>query len=77
MTTGVAIYLEGFALQTLTSTDAAFTFASEPVWATLFGAWLLHESMNTNSYIGGAFILAACLISATSDTSEVENIAEE
>lgn len=72
MTTGVAIYLEGFALQVLTATDAALTFASEPVWATLFGAWLLHESMNTNSYIGGAFILGACVLSATSDSSEVE-----
>jgi len=72
MTTGVAIYLEGFALQVLTATDAALTFASEPVWATLFGAWLLHESMSTNSYVGGAFILGACILSATSDSSEVE-----
>jgi len=72
MTTGVAIYLEGFALQVLTATDAALTFASEPVWATLFGAWLLHESMNTNSYVGGALILGACILSATSDTNEGE-----
>jgi len=67
MTTGVAIYLEGYALQVLTATDAALTFASEPVWATIFGSWLLHESMNTNSYVGGALILGACILSATSD----------
>mmetsp|Transcript_23507 Transcript_23507/g.27755 ORF Transcript_23507/g.27755 Transcript_23507/m.27755 type:complete len:468 (-) Transcript_23507:425-1828(-) len=72
MTTGVAIYLEGFALQVLTATDAALTFASEPVWATLFGAWLLHESMNTNSYVGGALILGACIMSSMSDTNEGE-----
>jgi len=70
MTTVLAIYLEGFALQAVSATDAALLFASEPVWATLFGSWLLHEQLNINSYVGGAVILGACIISATSDTGE-------
>mmetsp|Transcript_25297 Transcript_25297/g.31174 ORF Transcript_25297/g.31174 Transcript_25297/m.31174 type:complete len:485 (-) Transcript_25297:116-1570(-) len=74
MTTVVAIYLEGFALQVVSATEAALTFASEPVWASLFGAWLLHENLNVNSYVGGAIILGACLLSAVDggDNDEVD-----
>ena len=78
MTTVVAIYLEGFALQVLSATEAALTFASEPVWATLFGSWLLHETMNVNSYVGGAVILGACVLSAVTpdgeSTEEVKDV---
>eukprot|EP00547_Thalassionema_nitzschioides_P007761 CAMPEP_0194222264 /NCGR_PEP_ID=MMETSP0156-20130528/32507_1 /TAXON_ID=33649 /ORGANISM="Thalassionema nitzschioides, Strain L26-B" /LENGTH=418 /DNA_ID=CAMNT_0038952979 /DNA_START=133 /DNA_END=1389 /DNA_ORIENTATION=- len=67
MTTVFAIYLEGFALQVASATDAALTFASEPVWASLFGAWLLREQLNTTSYIGGSIILLACVLGAVAD----------
>jgi len=67
MTTVVAIYFEGVALQVASATEAALTFASEPVWASVFGAWLLKEKLNINSYVGGAIILTACLLSAVAD----------
>ena len=67
MTTVVAIYFEGLALQTASATDAAITFASEPVWASLFGAWLLREKLNVNTYVGGSIILVACLLGAIAD----------
>lgn len=67
VTTVVAIYIEGIALQTATATDAALTFATEPVWASLFGFVLLHETLESNSYVGGVLILLACLIGAGSD----------
>lgn len=67
MTTVVAIYFEGFALQVASATEAALTFASEPVWAALFGAWLLHERLGLDSYVGGGVILSACLLSAVAD----------
>jgi drug/metabolite transporter (DMT)-like permease len=69
VTTVLAIYFEGVALQTATATDAALTFSSEPVWASLFGVWLLHEHLNLNAYIGGSIILTACVIGALSDLS--------
>lgn len=72
VTTVGAIYLEGLALETASATDAALTFASEPVWASLFGAWLLHEKLNLNAYIGGAVILGACLTSAIADLAPAE-----
>lgn len=67
VTTLLAIYLEGVALQTATATDASIAFSSEPVWASLFGFWLLREQLGTESYVGGAVIMAACLIGTLSD----------
>lgn len=72
MTTVVAIYFQGKALQVASATEAALTFASEPVWASLFGAWLLHENLNSNSYVGGAVILAACVFGVLGDLGEGE-----
>uniref|UniRef100_A0A7S2LFK2 EamA domain-containing protein n=1 Tax=Leptocylindrus danicus TaxID=163516 RepID=A0A7S2LFK2_9STRA len=71
-TTVFAIFLEGIALQTATATDASITFASEPVWAALFAAWLLNEKFGTDSYVGGSIILAACLLGALSDLKPVD-----
>jgi drug/metabolite transporter (DMT)-like permease len=67
VTTVLAIYFQGVALQTASASDAALTFASEPVWASLFGVWLLHEQLNTNAYIGGSIILLACILGVASD----------
>ena len=77
MTTVVAIYLEGVALQVASATEAALVFASEPVWATLFGSWLLHENVNMNSYVGGAIILTACITSAVADLPSSDNDDDE
>jgi len=71
MTTVVAIYLEGIALQVASATEASLLFSSEPVWASLFGAWLLHEQLGINSYVGGAIILGACILSAASDMPSI------
>jgi drug/metabolite transporter (DMT)-like permease len=67
VTTLLAIYLEGVALQSATATDASIAFSSEPVWASLFGFWLLREQLGIESYVGGTVILAACLIGTLSD----------
>ena len=72
VTTVVAIYLEGVALQKATATDAALTFSSEPVWASLFGLWLLNERLGMNSYVGGAVILIACVLGGMSDLPAAE-----
>lgn len=67
VTTVFAIFLEGIALQTASATDAAISFATEPVWACMFGFLLLKEQLGMNSYVGGTIILVACLIGALSD----------
>ena len=40
---------------------------SKAVWAALFGAWLLHEELGINSYIGGVAILSDCVLGALVD----------
>jgi len=77
MTTVVAIYFEGIALQKASATEAALIFASEPVWASLFGAWLLHEKLGLNSYIGGFAILSACILGAVADLNGDDGNPEE
>jgi drug/metabolite transporter (DMT)-like permease len=67
VTTVVAIFIEGIALQTASATDASLALSTEPVWASLFGFLLLHETLGSKSYVGGALILAACLIGAIAD----------
>lgn len=67
VTTVVAIFIEGIALQKASATDASLAFSTEPVWASLFGFVLLRETLGINSYVGGALILSACLIGAIAD----------
>jgi drug/metabolite transporter (DMT)-like permease len=58
---GVCV-LQGIALQKASATDAALIFSSEPVWGSLFAGWLLNEQLTTTTYIGGFFILLACVL---------------
>ena len=67
VTTVIAIFIEGIALQKASATDASLAFSTEPIWASLFGFLLLHETLGINSYVGGALILTACLVGATAD----------
>ena len=67
VTTVVAIFIEGIALQKASATDASLAFSTEPIWASLFGFILLHETLGINSYVGGALILSACLVGAIAD----------
>lgn len=67
VTTVVAIFIEGIALQKASATDASLAFSTEPIWASLFGFILLQETLGINSYVGGALILTACLVGAIAD----------
>lgn len=70
VTTVVAIFLQGTALKTATATDAAITFSSEPVWASLFGFLLLKEQLQLSVYVGGAIVLLACLVGSLTDVEK-------
>lgn len=61
---GVAV---GFSLQVVTqqsaiASHAAIIFSLEAVFAALFGAWLLDETLSLKSYIGCALMLAGVLL---------------
>lgn len=72
VTTVVAIYLEGVALQKASATDASIAFASEPVWASLFGYLILNETLGVNAYVGGTVIMTGCLLGALNGEEEEE-----
>ena len=38
--------------------------ATEPLWASLFGLLLLGESLDQRSFVGGALVVAACVVSS-------------
>ena len=67
VTTVLAVWLQGIALKSVSAIEAALTFSTEPVWATIFSAVFLSESIAFESYVGGVVILAACLLSVASD----------
>eukprot|EP00525_Craspedostauros_australis_P001348 CAMPEP_0198130140 /NCGR_PEP_ID=MMETSP1442-20131203/53256_1 /TAXON_ID= /ORGANISM="Craspedostauros australis, Strain CCMP3328" /LENGTH=216 /DNA_ID=CAMNT_0043790687 /DNA_START=13 /DNA_END=663 /DNA_ORIENTATION=+ len=67
VTTVVAIIMQGIALQKASATDAALIFSTEPVWGSLFAGWLLNEELSSTTYIGGAFILIACVLGSLGD----------
>ena len=69
ITTIVSILLQGVALQTASSIDASLIFSTEPVWGSLFARWLLQETISTTTYVGGSFILLACILGSFKTTS--------
>ena len=38
--------------------------ATEPLWASLFGLLLLGENLDQRSFVGGALVVAACVVSS-------------
>ena len=43
---------------------AAVIVATEPLWASVFGLVLLREGLGTTDTIGGALVIAACIVSS-------------
>lgn len=63
ITTAATVVAENVALVRVTAAEMAVLLATEPLWAALFSAALLGESMAPTAAGGGALILAACLVS--------------
>jgi drug/metabolite transporter (DMT)-like permease len=65
-----ALIIQAIALQKASATDAALIFSSEPIWGCLFAGWLLNEKMSKTTYIGGAFILVACVLGSVTSAGQ-------
>lgn len=61
----IAYTLQNVAQKHTTSTHAALILSMESLFATLFGIWLLRESMNTRMFIGCMMILLAIVTAET------------
>ncbi len=51
-------------VSTTPRSDASVIVATEPLWASLFGLLLLGESLDQRSFVGGALVVAACVVSS-------------
>jgi drug/metabolite transporter (DMT)-like permease len=74
VSTSLNFVVEVAALGYVPSSEAAVLLASEPVWAAIFAALLLGETFGLNDYLGGFFIVAACLVNALLKPSDVFNV---
>lgn len=74
VSTVINLVVEISALGRLPSSEASVLLASEPVWAAIFAAGLLGETLQLNDYVGGAFIIAACLVNATVKPSDLQKL---
>jgi len=61
ITTAGGIYLQTFAFARVSSTDASIILSAEPVFAALFAATLLGESLNVQDLGGCTLIIIACV----------------
>lgn len=55
---------ETTALGKVSSAEASVLLATEPIWAALFAALLLGESLGWNDGAGGALLVGACLVNS-------------
>jgi drug/metabolite transporter (DMT)-like permease len=62
ITTAGAILVESYAFKYVPATDAAVILATEPLWAALFSAWFLGETLTATDVLGGALVIGACIV---------------
>jgi len=61
ITTALTIWLQAAVFKRLPAVDASVVLTTEPLWACLCGAILLHDRLSTADYVGGSLIIAALL----------------
>ena len=59
ISTSLTIWLQAKVFKRLPSTDASIILSSEPLWAVVVAAMLLHAEVGVNTVVGGALILSA------------------
>lgn len=65
VTTAGCSLFEGFAMKQLTSAEVTVIYSSEPLFATLFAALFLGETVGINTAVGAVLIIWACLLSGS------------
>jgi drug/metabolite transporter (DMT)-like permease len=73
ISTSINYVVEIAALGRVPPAEASVLLASEPVWAAVFAALVIGETLGLNDYIGGGFIVAACLVNALLKPSDILN----
>jgi drug/metabolite transporter (DMT)-like permease len=62
VSTAIAVYLWTKAFELLEASAASLLFFAQPIVGSLLSAWLLHEPLGVQFFLGGALILAGVLL---------------
>eukprot|EP01039_Chlorochromonas_danica_P009766 gene9766-10800_t len=65
--TGWTALSEQKALKVVTASEASLIYTIEPIFATLFACFLLHEHIGWNAVLGALLIIAACVNGGSHD----------
>ena len=63
ITTALTVYMETIALKTLSAAETTLIFSTEPIWGAACASVVVGEQLGVGSFLGGALILAGCIIS--------------
>lgn len=66
ISTSANFALEVAALGRVPSSEASVFLSTEPIWAAIFAAVLLGNTMAPNDYVGGSLMILACLMNSVS-----------
>jgi len=73
ITTSLSIILQTQAFSKVKPTDASVIISSEPLFAAMLSVLLLGESLGQSNFLGGALIIAACILSELGGSAPAEN----
>jgi drug/metabolite transporter (DMT)-like permease len=65
--TSLTIWLQSIVFARLPAMEASIILTSEPLWATLFAVLLVGERVGLLEGVGGALIIAACVVNVMPD----------
>jgi len=61
LSSAAVLAVESIAVGKLSSSETAVVFSTEPLWAAAVGAVCVGEHIGTNTFVGGALVVAACI----------------
>jgi drug/metabolite transporter (DMT)-like permease len=62
VTTAFTVFIENIALVRVSASEMAIILSTEPLFATVFAAFLLNETVGKEAAVGGGLIMLACLL---------------
>lgn len=62
VSTALTVVLSNISLSRVTAGELTVLLSTEPMWAAVFSAVLLGEHFGSGTFLGGALILAACIV---------------
>jgi drug/metabolite transporter (DMT)-like permease len=68
--TSLTIWLQSIVFSRLPAMEASIILTSEPLWATLFAVLLVGEHVGILEGVGGALIIAACVVNVLPGQAE-------